>query len=425
MPSIYALVDCNNFYASCEKVFNPALKHKPVVILSNNDGCIIARSAEAKVLGIPMGAPYFKVKEQLASNNVVVLSSNYALYGDMSARVMSVLEQFSPQVERYSIDEAFIGLEHVPLAELFHYASQIRSTVERWTGIPVSIGIATTKTLAKIANHVAKKDTSYHGCCNFLSWSPLVLEDFLCQLPVKEVWGIGWGSAKKLQAQDILTAYDLSKVPLSQARKLLSVLGERIVLELQGISCIPLELMWKPRKGIMYTRGFGRDIISLTEMEEAIATYTLRAWQKLSKQKSQASGLALFMKTNRFREKVTYQSHTQMALFSATNNPNTLIKQALALVRKAFVPYTPYHKAGVFLLGIETGAAAPATLWEGSTAIFTESARLTEALIELNKRFGKEKVYFAVQGKNHLWDMRQAFKSPNYTTAITDLPLFS
>lgn len=419
--AVIALVDCNNFYASCEKVFEPAIQKKPVVILSNNDGCIIARSAEAKVLGIPMGAPYFKVKDELMEKGVVVRSSNYALYGDMSERVMKVLAQFSPQVERYSIDEAFLSLEHVPENELNAYLMMMRKTVQQWTGIPVSVGLAHSKTLAKIANHVAKKDSSLEGCCNFLTWSEAQLHVFLQQLPIKEVWGIGYGSVKKLQQCDIYTAYDFAKTSLTLARKVLSVLGERIVLELNGISCIPLEIMWKPRKGIMYTRGFGQDIATLTAMEEAITAYTMRAWQKLSRQNSQTSGLSIFIKTNRFGNKFPYRTLTQSISFPATCNITLLIKYALEITRKVWLPNLAYHKAGVILYGIRSSANEEMTLW-GNISDSPKSLALMESLKRIQNRFGRETVRFANQTKKPAWEMRQAFKSPRYTTSLNELP---
>lgn len=422
--SVVALVDCNNFYASCEKVFDPMLRTKPVVILSNNDGCIVARSAEAKKLSIPMGVPYFKIADQLRSQGVIVRSSNYALYGDMSQRVMQVLEQFSPEVERYSIDEAFISLDHVPPDTIDQYIQQIHAVVELWTGIPISIGVAQTKTLAKIANHVAKKDNSLLGCCNFFNWSTEKFTHFLASLPVEEVWGIGYRSAKKLRQCDICTAADFRMLSLARARQLMSVLGEKICLELRGISCLPLELLWKPRKGIMYTRGFGKDIVSLNEMEEAVATYTMRAWHKLAKQNSSATALSLFIKNNRFSERAAYFSRSQSLVFSPTHDPSTLIKHALSLLRVLFQPGIRYHKAGVFLNGIESTASAQPTLWDDAVSSTTPANGLADVIGSIHKRFGREKLYFAVQGQKQAWNMRQAYRSPRYTTNLSEIPKF-
>lgn len=422
---VVALVDCNNFYASCEKVFDPTILYSPVVILSNNDGCIIARSGEAKQMGVPMGAPYFKISNSLKAAQVAVRSSNYPLYGDMSERVMQVLERFSPHVERYSIDEAFVDLDHVPFADLVNYGHDLKQTVQQWTGIPVSVGIASTKTLAKIANHVAKKQDQYQGCCSFMDWSPAILDQFLQQLPVKEVWGIGYSLAKLLEKNNIASAFDLKQTPLSQVRTLMSVLGERIALELQGVSCLPLEVMWKPRKGIMYTRGFGRDITTLGEMEEAISTYTLRAWQKLSRQSSQISCLSIAIRSNRFSEKQPYRSLSKSIAFPATGDIRHLTKYALSALRLVFQPGIAYHKAGVFFYGIESQSDKQLSFFDAPAAMQEKSHKLNQALTHINKKFGAEKLHFAIQGTKQVWNMRQDYKSKSFTTKIEDLMIVS
>jgi DNA polymerase V len=418
---IVALVDCNNFYASCEKVFDPTILYTPLVILSNNDGCVIARSAEAKKMGIPMGAPYFKIVESLQQSRVAVRSSNYPLYGDMSERVMQVLERFSPDVERYSIDEAFVGLDHVPINELIAYGCEIKKIVQQWTGIPVSVGIARTKTLAKIANHVAKKQDQYRGCCSFIDWSTDELDQFLQKLPVKEVWGIGYSLAKLLEKNDIFSAYDLKKMLPSRARQLVSVLGERIVWELNDISCLALDVMWKPRKGIMYTRGFGRDIVSLVEMEEAIATYTLRAWQKLARQSSQISGLSVAIRSNRFSEKNVYRSFSKSVSFPATGDIRLLTKYALSAMRAVFQPQVAYHKAGVFFYGIESTTDTQLSFFDEPEQVKQKYDKLNQALTNINQKFGTEKVHFAIQGSKQAWNMRQEYKSRSFTTKIDEL----
>ncbi len=418
---VVALVDCNNFYASCEKVFDPTIVHKPVVILSNNDGCIIARSGEAKKMGIPMGAPYFKLVDQLKASDVAVRSSNYALYGDMSERVMQVLEQFSSRVERYSIDEAFVGLEHVPLDQLDQYVMKMKETVQQWTGMPVSIGVARTKTLAKIANHVAKKQEQYQGCCSFLDWSVSTLDQFLQQLPVKEVWGIGYGSASLLEKNNIITALDLKNKSSSVVRQLLSVLGERIALELSGISCLALDLMWKPRKGIMYTRGFGRDISTLREMEQAVATYTFRAWQKLAKQGSEISCLSIAIRSNRFSADKPYSSSGHSVSFPATGDIRILTKHALEAMRTVFKTGIAYHKAGVFFYGIESSANKQLSFFDQAPLEQEKTSKLNLAINQINKKFGTEKLHFAIQGQQQPWNMKQDFKSPAYTTKLSEL----
>ena len=281
---MFALVDCNNFYASCERVFNPALRTRPVVVLSNNDGCIIARSAEAKALGLKMGDVYYKVREMLERNNVAVYSSNYTLYGDLSQRVMQTLEQFSPEVEIYSIDEAFLNLDG--FADLPELAARIRTTVRQWTGIPVSVGIAPTKTLAKLANNTAKKKAGYNGVCileNAAVWEPV-----LAAFEVGDVWGIGRQYARLLHGIGVDTALKFAQLPDTWLRKHMSVVGLRTAQELRGQPCIPLELEADLKKGITVSRSFGKRITEYADLAEALCSYVSRAGEKLRRQRLQA-----------------------------------------------------------------------------------------------------------------------------------------
>ena len=279
MPPLFALADCNNFYASCERVFNPKLAGRPAIVLSNNDGCVVARSNEAKALGIAMGVPAFQIRHLIRKHDVQVFSSNYALYGDLSQRVMETLQQFSPEVEVYSIDEAFLNLSGFTNINLTDYGRRIRATVKQWTGIPVSVGIAETKTLAKIANHVAKRTEGTDGVFDFTAWPDR--DSVLARVLVEEVWGIGPNYARLLTQHGITTALGLRDADDHWIQKQMGVVGLRTVHELRGISCLPLEQCPPPKQGITCSRSFGRPVTTLAEMREAVAAYTARAAEKL------------------------------------------------------------------------------------------------------------------------------------------------
>ena len=294
---IYALVDCNNFYCSCERVFNPALEKKPMAVLSNNDGCIVARSNEIKALGIPMGAPMFQYKELLEKKRAIILSSNYQLYGDMSQRVMETLRQFTPSMEVYSIDEAFLRLEEFQRLDLIKYCLEIRKTVKQWTGIPVSIGIAPNKTLSKVANHIAKKHTKT-GVFDIFKRS--TQNEILANFPVGNIWGVGRQLSKKLNEMGINTALKLRDVDIVWARKHFTVVGERLVRELRGASCLELEEVIA-KKNITSSKSFGKLVTDKKELMNAIANYTTKACHKLRLQNSKAQGLYVYLRTNPFR----------------------------------------------------------------------------------------------------------------------------
>jgi DNA polymerase V len=281
---LFALIDCNNFYVSCERLFQPMLHGKPVVVLSNNDGCIIARSDEAKALGIPMGLPAFKLADLVKEHSIEVYSSNYTLYGDLSARVMTTLTQWTPAVEVYSIDEAFLQFSPLPPETLTAYGQTMRATLHQWTGIPVSIGIGPTKTLAKLANRLAKRSTEAKGVVALTS--PSEIEAVLACTPIEDIWGIGPGYTRRLKAHNIRTALQLRDANDRWIRQQLGVVGQRIVWELRGISCLPLELCPPPKQSLMMSRSFGRPITTMIEMREAVATYMTRAAEKVRRHES-------------------------------------------------------------------------------------------------------------------------------------------
>ena len=326
MP-VFALVDCNNFYASCEKLFDPTLTHRPVVVLSNNDGCVVARSAEVKALGIAMGVPWFKIQEQARQYGIVAFSSNYALYADISNRVVEVLSQFSPHLEVYSIDESFLDLSGFAHQELTAYGVSIRQRVWDWLGMPVCVGIAPTKTLAKLANHCAKKNLAgKNGVCDFTTLSPGTLSELLSGIEVGEVWGIGRRISARLAEMGVRTVRDLRDADAETIRTRFSVVTERTVRELRGISCLDLETMVPDKQQIMSSRSFGHYVYDLKELEEAVATYIGRAAEKLRRQGSLAGALMVTIRTNPFSEReAQYQKALTIALPEATADSRVLV----------------------------------------------------------------------------------------------------
>lgn len=418
MNRCIALVDCNNFYVSCERVFAPKLEGQPVIVLSNNDGCAVARSAEAKALGIKMGTPVFQMQDLIKRHQIRVFSSNYALYGDLSNRVMHTLQNFTPEVEVYSIDEAFLGfLGDVSEAALW----TMRETIRRWTGIPTSIGLATTKTLAKIANRQAKgRDGVYK------------LEDpetVLAELPVGEVWGIGRQSAKKLKRYGVETALDLQRADLRWIRRQMGVVGVRIVQELRGIPCLPLERVPQPRKSCRVSRSFGRPVTTLAELSEAIATHTARAAHKLRRDNLAASLLTVFIATNRFSQTDPYYSNAAtIGLAAPTNDTRTLTQAALTVLKplyeaglsSSFTGEVRYQKAGVCLTELSPANQVQQTLFDKPQDL-EKARRLMTAIDALNRQFGAGTVRYGAEGLYQPWQTRIRQRSPRYTTRWDEL----
>ncbi|MBN1902493.1 Y-family DNA polymerase, partial [Candidatus Sumerlaeota bacterium] len=351
MKKIFALVDCNNFYASCERVFNPRFEGKPVVVLSNNDGCVIARSEEAKAIGVKMGQPAFQSEGLFKKHGVLVFSSNYSLYGDMSDRVMETLEQFTSDIEVYSIDEAFLALPYDASEEITNHARDIRQTVKKWTGIPVSIGIGSTKTLAKIASKIGKKNPSLKGVFNIAEHERM--DEILGKFPVGDIWGVGPRYEAFLKKHGINTALQLKNSSDAWVKKHMSVMGLRTVMELRGVPCFSLEEMPVPKKGIMSSRSFGRPVESLDELKEALASYTACAAEKLRSQNSAASILHVFLMTNRFKknEPQYYSSSTTVLPIPSSYTPE-MIRFAQEQLEKIYKSGYRYKKIGVFLAEI-------------------------------------------------------------------------
>jgi len=416
--NIIAHVDCNNFYASCERVFDPKLKGKPVVILSNNDGCIVARSNEAKALGIGMGVPYFRVREVIEKNNVYVYSSNYTLYGDMSSRVMSVLSGFTPNSEFYSIDEAFLSLESISIKDRGEYGIKIKNTVIKQTGIPVSIGIASTKTLAKIANEYAKKNKELNGVFDIVQFPNM--DKLLDHVPVYDVWGIGNETAKFLMNHEILTALDYRNASEYWVQKRLGIVGLRIWYELKGVSCLDLEEITRPKKAIMSSRSFGRYVTELGELEEAVSQYATRCAEKVRSQKSIASSVHVFIQTN--HHKITDMQHAEgitITLPEPTAYTPVLVQYAVYLLRRIYKSGYNYIKAGVLLEGLLPSSSVQQSMFEHN-----DHKKLNEAMKAMdtvNCLWGRDTLRLASSGIEQEWKMKMSYRSGRYTTNWNEL----
>jgi DNA polymerase V len=417
---VFALADCNNFYVSCERVFCPSLEGRPVVVLSNNDGCIIARSDEAKALGLQMGDPYHLNKEQLTRHGVAVFSSNYALYGDMSRRVMDTLSTFTPEIELYSIDEAFLNLAGFERRGLTDYARLIRATVRRDTGIPVSIGIGPTKTLAKVANHLAKAQPETGGVYEL---SEAETDSALAGIEVREVWGVGPRWAKWLEDQGIATALDLKRADPKAIRRKMTVVGERLVHELNGQPCLPLELVTPPRQGLTVSRSFGQTLTALHPIQEALVQFVGQAAEKLRRQNLMAGQVLVFVTTNRFSAtQPFYANSATVKLPYPTDFTPDLIEAAAQLLETLYRPGFYYQKCGVMLLDLSPATQMQADLFD--TRDRAREAWLMRALDSLNADHGARTVRVGNHGgKRPAWAMRQAFRSPRYTTHWRELPV--
>ncbi|MBF9252501.1 Y-family DNA polymerase [Pontibacter sp. 172403-2] len=418
MTSLFALVDCNNFYASCERVFNPSLEGVPVVVLSNNDGCIIARSAEAKAIGLPMGKPLFEVQKLIEQHHVQVFSSNYELYGDMSARVVETLSQFSPHVEVYSIDESFLDLGDFYKTDLVAYARTIKETVKLWTGIPVAVGVGPTKTLAKLANRISKKSKRADGA--LVLTDEYHIREALKRTEAGDVWGIGHRYAKKLQSYRVHTAWDLRNVTDAFAKKHLTVVGLRTVKELRGEPCQDLEMVPPPKKNICTSRSFGAAITQVEEIEEALSTHVVRCATKLRKQKSRAGAMTVFCMTSRFAAEGELYSNCRTVYFDTpTDSEPELIRYALKALREIYRPGFRYRKTGLLLLDLVPSSSLQLSLLD--TVDREKHAMLMQTLDGLRERFGHSAVGYAAQGTEQRWKLRQERLSPCYTTRLSDL----
>jgi len=411
-----ALIDCNNFYASCERIFNPKLIGHPIVVLSNNDGCIIARSKEAKKLGIKMGEPYFKAKNIIEKNNVRVFSSNYSLYGDISQRVMEILSSFASDIEIYSIDEAFLNLNGFENYELNTYCHKIRKIIKKWVGIPVSIGVAPTKTLSKIANLLAKKKLNYNGVC--ILKNLIEIKNALKLIPIEDVWGIGRKLSLFLKKYNINSAYHFSQMDRGWIRKNMGVVGEKTYLELNGISCLDLDLLPSDKKSCCVSRSFSKPIEKLLDLEESISTYGSRVSEKIREEGLAAESLSVFVLTNHFkRREKQYSNSIKMHLPFPTNNSINIIKSALEGIRKIYRPGYRYKKTGVILYGLSKHNTTKGLL----DCDREVSDSIMNAVDKINNKYGSSTLKVASEGLEKVWKMKRANVSPCYTTRFDDL----
>ena len=411
-----ALIDCNSFYASCERIFDPKLLGEPIVVLSNNDGCIITRSAEAKALGIKMGEPYFKAKKIIEKNNVKVFSSNYSLYGDISQRVMEILLGFSPEVEIYSIDEAFLNFKGFKNHELLTYCKHIRQTIKQWVGIPVSIGVGSTKTLSKIANHLAKKEADYEGIC--ILKGDEKIEEALNRIEIGDVWGIGRRLSKFLRNYEVRTAKQFAFLDRRWIRENIGVVGEKIQLELRGVSCLDLELFPSPKKSCCVSRSFSRPIEKIEELQESIANYGSRVAEKIREEGLIAQSMSIFVLTNHFNKKEKqYSSSIKLQLDYPTSDSKLIVKRAVEGIKRIYKEGYRYKKAGIILYELHSSSSVRGLLDYDKL----RTVSLMRSLDEINYRYGSATLRLAAEGIRRSWHMRREKVSPCYTTSFDQL----
>ena len=419
---MFALADCNNFFASCERVFRPDLQGKPVIVLSNNDGCAVARSNEAKTLGIKMGDPLFKIRDIVNKHKVAVFSGNMALYGDMSQRVRWVLEEFASSIEVYSIDEAFLDLRGMENIDFDAYAKTISKRCYKMTSIPVSVGIAPTKTLAKIASKLCKQYPRLKGGCYM--HRPEDIEKVLRKYPIEDVWGIGRKTVYKLKLMGVYTAYDYTQLSESRVRSLFSITGLRTWKELQGIPCIEFEDGFEAKQSICVSRSFSSEIYNVSELQEQIANFASSMAEKLRKQQSAVSEMVVFAYTNRFKENEP-QTHGSalISFITPTSDVRTIVSKAVEATKELFKTGYGYKKAGVIANKIVSDQCIMHSLFEDAEATEREH-KITSVLDTINKTFGKGTVKLAIQGTGHIKSSSDN-QSPHYTTLWSDIPKVS
>lgn len=414
---MFALIDCNNFYASCERVFRPDLIGKPVVVLSNNDGCVIARSNEAKSIGVPMGAAAFEYDKMFKANNVQVFSANFALYGDMSQRVMDILSDYSPEIEIYSIDEAFLKLKGFELFNLQDYGNEMRYKVTKWTGIPISVGIAPTKALSKVANRIAKKYPKETNGVYIIESEEQRIKA-LKWLKVEDIWGIGRQHAKRLNANNVFTAYDFTQLDDTWVKKHLAIVGIRLKHDLQGIKTLDLEVT-QAKKTIATTRSFETNYTKLEELQERISTFAVSCAEKLRKQHSCCNSLMVFIHTNGHRHDLPqYSRNIAVKLPYPTNSSIELTKFADLALQRIFKNGYAYKKAGVVVQDFTPETDRQLNIFENSNP---KHIPLMQTIDKLNTLYGQQKIKLGSQDTKPVWKMKQEKLSPRYTTKLSDI----
>ena len=414
---MYAIIDCNNFYASCERVFNPNLNNKPVIVLSNNDGCVIARSNEAKMIGVKMGEPAFKIKNVIQKYNINVFSTNFSLYGDMSKRVINTISTFDINMEIYSIDEVFLDLSEFKIKDINKLLFNIKYKIQKWTGIPVSIGFAKTKTLAKAANYVAKKSKKHKG---IFILNDVNREEILSKIPIGKIWGIGKKNDFFLKSHGIITALDFNKINLLWIRKKMNIVVEKTAKELNGISCIPIDNISVNKKSICTSRTFGTMVESLSDLESSITMYASRCSEKLRKQSSCASIACIFIASNSFRNDLPYYSKSKIIKFSVpTSDSSEIISYLLKELRNIYKKGYKYKKAGVILSGIVSNNIIQQDLFDKIDR--DKKNRIMKSIDNINNKMGQDTIRYASQGYINKYNLKQQRLSNSYTTRWNQL----
>ncbi|HUC88110.1 MAG TPA: Y-family DNA polymerase [Candidatus Binatia bacterium] len=422
MKTVFALVDANNFFVSCERLFRPDLAGKPVIVRSSNDGCVVARSNEAKALGIPMGVPVFKIRQLLDDHHVVEFSGNFELYGDISRRLSESLSRLCPKLEVYSVDESFLDLSELEIKDYETWGRQAHQIVWHKVGLPVSIGIAPTKTLAKIASHLAKHDPDSHGVVDLMSKSEVEIDRLLLNLPLKEVWGIGWRLAPRLRAEGLVNAYQVKSLSAERASSLMGLPGRQLVAELNGISCHGLEPALKPRQSLARTRMFGADSRELPVLEAALASLTASACTELRQQHLLAGQGSLFLTTNKHKPGYRRWSR-EIKLSPPTADTGKIISMFTDALAEIFNPAANYHRAGVLLQDLTSDSRLQTDLLGEVDVTIHELAKdRLKAVDKINKLWGKSTIHYATESLSQAWQPRQGLRSPRYTTSWEELP---
>jgi DNA polymerase V len=421
MNSVFALVDCNNFFVSCERIFRPDLEGRPVVVLSSNDGCAVARSNEAKALGIPMGAPAFKYRDVFERHAVVKFSANFDLYGDISRRIITILTTVTPRIEVYSVDESFLDLSELAITDYAAWGVMVREKIMQWVGVPVSVGIAPTKTLAKLASDRAKKDPLLGGVLDLATASPEARKAYLQTFPIEDIWGIGWRLSPRLRAIGIATAAQLADLRARQAQQLMGIQGRQLIEELKGVSCHPLDQEGKAPKSIAATRTFGEDTHDLHSIEAAIATFTTQATFKLRRSDQLTRRASLFLATDRHKPGYRYWSQ-EVRFQTPTADTGQILSALVAALRELYLPSIAYHRAGVMLYEYAPAGVLQVDLLGGVNVEQHQAAARRMAAVDIiNRRFGKRRIRFATEDLGSAWKPRYQLRSPRYTTDWQEL----
>jgi DNA polymerase V len=419
---VFALIDCNNFFVSCLRVFRPDLEGRPVVALSSNDGCVVARSNEAKALGIPMGAPAFKWRQVFKKNNVFQFSGNFELYGDMSKRITTLLKTITPLIEVYSVDESFLDLTRLDINDYQFWGTSIKELIFTWTGMPVSVGIANSKTMAKLASERAKKDVELDGVLSLAYMDSKDAKKYLAKTPVQDIWGVGRKYAPKLRTDGIGTAYDLANTRPQLAQQLMGIHGRHLVAELNNISCLPLELKHTPAKSIAVSRTFGSDTNDIHVLEAAIANFASKAAHKLRLSGQMTSNAGFFMTTNRHKPGYKVYSN-EVKLNYPTSDTGILMSILVKMMHDKFNPRDEYHRAGVWLRNFVGLKEVQIDLF-GQLSIkeLNKSGRLMKSIDKINENKGKGTLHYVSEDLDKKWQPKREIRTPKYTTRWEDLP---